>query len=76
MRSLGVEIRAGLHTGEIQFTESDVEGIVAHLSAQAMANAEVSGIVVSSTIKDLVAGSEIQFTDRRAHEIKGIPGKW
>lgn len=73
---LGIDIRAGLHTGEIQFTDNDVDGIAVHIGARVLAQAKAGEIVVSSTVKDLVAGSGIQFTDRGIHVFKGVPGKW
>ena len=76
MRALGIEIRAGLHTGEIQFTDKDIDGIAVHIGARVLAKAGAGEIVVSSTVKDLVAGSGIQFADRGVHVFKGVPGRW
>jgi len=69
IRSLGVEVRAGLHTGEIKLVGNDIGARVAE-------RAGGSEVVVSSTVKDLVAGSGIRFTDRGVHVLKGVPGKW
>lgn len=76
VRPLGVEIRAGLHTGEVELTDSGVEGIAVHLGARIADRAAAGEVLVSSTIRDLVVGSGIGFADRGAHELKGVPGKW
>jgi class 3 adenylate cyclase len=76
VRSLGLEIRAGLHTGEIELLDGDVGGIAVHLAARIMALARPSEVLVSSTLTDLVVGSGIGFDDRGRHELKGIPGGW
>ena len=73
---LGLEIRAGLHTGEIQLVGDDVAGIAVHLGARVAALAGGSEVLVSSTVKDLVAGSGIEFEERGEHELKGVPGEW
>ncbi len=76
VRDLGIEIRAGLHTGEVELTGHKVGGIAVHIGARVAANAEPGEVLVSSTVKDLVAGSGIRFTDRGSHVLKGIPGEW
>ncbi len=76
LRALGVEVRAGLHAGEIELLGSDVGGIAVHLGARVMAEAGVGDIVVSSTVRDLVVGSGLEFEDRGSHPLKGIPGEW
>ncbi len=76
MHGLGMEIRTGLHTGEIQFSCGDIEGIAVHIGARVMGQAQPGDVIVSSTVKDLVAGSGIQFQDRGLHVLKGVPGKW
>jgi class 3 adenylate cyclase len=76
IRSLGVEIRAGLHTGEIELLDQDIGGIAVHLAARILASARPSEVLVSSTITDLVVGSGISFGDRGSHRLKGIPGTW
>ena len=73
---LGIDVRAGLHTGEIQLRGDDVSGIAVHLAARVMGTAGAGEVVVSSTVKDLVVGSGIEFDDRGAHELKGVPGEW
>lgn len=73
---LGIEIRAGLHTGEVELIGEDVGGIAVHITARVMAAARPGEIVVSSTVKDLVAGSGIGFEDRGPHTLKGVPGDW
>ena len=74
VRSLGVEIRAGLHTGEIQLLNGDIGGIAVHLAARIMGLAGTGEVLVSRTLTDLVIGSGITFEDRGVHELKGIPG--
>jgi class 3 adenylate cyclase len=76
VRQLGLEIRAGVHTGEIKFEGEDVRGIAVHIGARVMALANPSEVLVSSTVKDLVAGSGLTFEDGGEHELKGIPDRW
>ena len=73
---LGVDIRSGLHTGEVELRGNDVGGIAVNIAARVMDEAAAKQIVVSSTVKDLVVGSGIEFDDRGAHELKGVPGEW
>ena len=75
-RKLGIEIRAGLHTGEVELRDDDIGGIAVALAARVMAEAGPGELVVSSTVKDLVVGSGIEFDDRGMHELKGVPGEW
>jgi pimeloyl-ACP methyl ester carboxylesterase len=78
LRREGVEIRTGLHTGECEITAggSKVEGIAVHIGARVAAAARASEILVSRTVKDLVAGSGLRFQDRGTHSLKGVPAKW
>ncbi|MBA2449665.1 MAG: adenylate/guanylate cyclase domain-containing protein [Chloroflexi bacterium] len=76
VRQLGLEIRAGLHTGEVELIGDDVGGIAVHIGARVAAEAGPGEILVSSTVKDLVAGSGIRFDDRNTHALRGIPGEW
>jgi len=76
MAPLGINVRAGLHTGEVERTESDVLGIAVHLAARIMDTASGSEVVISRTVKDLVAGSGIAFDDAGEHALKGIEEKW
>ena len=77
VRALGLEIRAGLHTGEIELREDDeIAGVAVHLAARIEQHAHPSEVLVSSTVKDLVAGSGIAFQDRGEHQLKGVPGTW
>jgi class 3 adenylate cyclase len=75
-RPLGIEIRTGLHTGEIELMGDDVGGIAVHIGARISALAGSGEVLVSSTVKDLIAGSGIEFDDRGSHELKGVPGEW
>ena len=76
MHRLGLPIRAGLHAGECELRNGDVGGIAVHIGARVMARAEPGEILVSGTVKDLTVGSDIEFDDRGAHELKGVPGEW
>jgi class 3 adenylate cyclase len=76
VRQLGIEVRAGVHTGECELMGDNVGGIAVHTGARIMAKAKPGGVVVSRTVKDLVAGSGIDFQDAGLHELKGIPGEW
>jgi len=75
-RSSGLEVRIGLHSGEVEVMDDDVGGIAVHIAARVGALAGAGEVLVTSTVKDLVAGSGISFTDRGAHELKGIPDEW
>src|ERR1700716_2837369 len=76
IRALGIEVRAGLHTGECEMIGDDVGGIAVHIGARVAALAGASDVLVSSTVKDLVAGSGLRFGDRGIQSLKGIPGEW
>ena len=76
VRQLGIEIRAGVHTGECELMGDNVGGIAVHTGARIMAKAQPGGVLVSGTVKDLVSGSGINFQDEGVHQLKGIPGEW
>lgn len=76
VRELGLEIRAGLHTGECERIDRKVGGIAVSIGARVAAEAGPGEVLVSSTVKDLVAGSGIEFRDRGSAELKGVPGEW
>ena len=73
---LGVEIRAGVHTGECERIETKLSGIAVHIAARVAASAQAREVLVSQTVKDLVAGSGIAFEDRGVRELKGVPEAW
>ena len=75
VRELGLEVRAGVHTGEVELTDGKVAGIAVHTGARVAALAGAGEVLVSSTVKDLVAGSGLEFADRGTHELKGV-GEW
>lgn len=75
-REFGLGVRAGVHTGECEIADGKVAGIAVHTGARVAALASTSEVLVSSTVKDLVAGSGIEFVERGSHELKGIPGEW
>ena len=76
VRRLDLEIRAGIHTGEAELVAGTLGGIAVHTGARVAALAQPGEVLVSSTVKDLVAGSEIAFEDRGEHRLKGVPGRW
>jgi class 3 adenylate cyclase len=76
VRDLGLDVRSGLHTGECGLVDGKVAGIAVHTGARVAAHAGPGEVLVSSTVKDLVAGSGLAFEDRGVHELKGIPGEW
>ncbi len=76
VRPSGIEVRAGCHTGEIELLGADVGGIAVHIGARVGAMAGPSEVLVTSTVKDLVAGSGLSFEDRGKHRLKGIPEAW
>jgi class 3 adenylate cyclase len=75
-RELGLDIRAGLHTGEVELDGSDVRGIAVHIGARIAALADSGEVLVSSTVKDLVVGSGIEFDDRGSHSLRGVTEEW
>jgi class 3 adenylate cyclase len=76
VNDLGLEVRVGLHTGECELIDGKVAGIAVHTGSRVAAKADPGEVLVSSTVKDLVAGSGLRFEDRGAHELSGIPGEW
>jgi class 3 adenylate cyclase len=76
VRDLGLEIRAGLHTGECELIGEKPGGIAVNIGARVAAKAQPGEVLVSRTVKDLVAGSGIEFAPRGLHELKGVPGEW
>jgi class 3 adenylate cyclase len=76
VRALGLEVRAGLHTGECVRIGDDVGGIAVHIGARISAEAEPGEVLTSSTVKDLVVGSGLSFRDRGSHALKGVEGEW
>ncbi|MGO9856619.1 MAG: alpha/beta fold hydrolase [Acidimicrobiales bacterium] len=76
VQPLGIEVRAGLHTGEVERREDDVAGIGVHIGARVSALAGPGEVLVTSTVKDLVIGSDLEFDDRGARTLKGVPGDW
>jgi class 3 adenylate cyclase len=76
VQALGIQVRAGLHTGECEVRGDDIGGIAVHIGARVSALAGPNDVLVSSTLRDLVIGSGLAFDDRGAHELKGVPGEW
>jgi class 3 adenylate cyclase len=76
VRALGIEVRAGLHTGECEIRGDDMGGIAVHIGARVSALAGPNDVLVSSTLRDLVIGSGLGFEDRGAHQLNGVPGEW
>ena len=76
VRSLGIEVRAGLHTGECESRGDDIGGIAVHIGARGSALAGPNDVLVSSTLRDLVIGSGLEFEECGSYELKGVPGEW
>jgi pimeloyl-ACP methyl ester carboxylesterase len=76
VRDLGVDVRAGVHTGECERTGEKLSGIAVHIGARVLAQAQPGEVLVSSTVRDLVAGSGLTFSERGVHRLKGVPGEW
>jgi class 3 adenylate cyclase len=76
VRALGIEIRAGLHSGEVELQDGEIAGIAVHIAARVMALADPDRVLVSGTVKDLVVGSPIRFADHGSHALRGVPGEW
>ena len=76
MRELGLEVRAGLHTGEVELDSDAMRGIAVHIGARVSSLAGPNEVLVSQTVKDLVAGSGLSFEDAGEHELKGVPDRW
>jgi class 3 adenylate cyclase len=76
VRDLGIEIRAGLHTGEVEVLGDGLAGVAVHIGQRVLATAGPSEVLVSSTVRDLTAGSGLEFEDRGLHELKGVPEEW
>jgi class 3 adenylate cyclase len=74
--ALGLEIRAGVHTGECEVLGEDLGGLAVHIGARVCALAEPGGVLVTGAVKDLVVGSTLRFAPRGEHELKGVPGRW
>ena len=76
VRSLGLDVRAGLHTGECEIMGDNIGGIAVHIGAHVAALANAGEVLVSSTVRDLVAGSDLRFRDYASKSLKGVPGEW
>jgi len=76
VRDLGIEVRAGVHTGECELIEGKCSGLTVSIGARVAAFAGAGEVLVSQTVKDLVAGSGLHFDDVGEHELKGVPGRW
>ena len=73
---IGLPLRAGLHTGEIEIRGDDIGGIAVHAAARVMSQSQPSEVLVSRVVTDLVAGAGLKFSERGSHELKGLPGRW
>jgi class 3 adenylate cyclase len=76
VRDLGLEIRAGVHTGEVELVGDNIRGVAVHIGARIAGLAAPGQVLVSRTVKDLVAGSGLVFEDHGEHELKGVPDPW
>jgi class 3 adenylate cyclase len=75
-KEIGLPLRAGLHTGEIEIRGLDIGGIAVHAAARVMAKSQSSEVLVSRVVTDLVAGAGLKFSERGSHDLKGLPGRW
>jgi class 3 adenylate cyclase len=75
-RQIGLPLRAGLHTGEIEIRGADIGGVAVHAAARVMAQSQPDEVLVSRVVTDLVAGAGLRFSERGSHELKGLPGRW
>jgi class 3 adenylate cyclase len=75
-QALGIELRAGVHTGEVELRGDDIAGLGVNIAARIEAIAQPGEVLVSRTVTDLVAGSGLEFDDRGEHNLKGVPGRW
>ena len=76
VRSIGLDVRAGIHTGECEVIGEKLGGIAVHIGARVAGMAQAGQVLVTSTVKDLVAGAGVGFEDRGTHPLKGVPGEW
>ena len=76
VRPLGIEIRAGVHAGEVEVRGVDIAGMAVHIAARVAALAGPSEVLVSSTVREIVTGSRRSFAEHGEHELKGVPGRW
>ena len=76
LRDIGIEVRAGVHAGEVEVVDGDLAGMAVHIGARVSALAGSGEVLVSESVPPLVVGSGIDFTDRDEHELKGVPGTW
>jgi pimeloyl-ACP methyl ester carboxylesterase len=76
VKQLGIDVRAGVHVGECELMGDNIGGVAVHIGARIAAKADPSEVLVSGTVKDLVAGSGLSFVDRGSHALKGVPGEW
>ena len=76
VQALGIQVRVGLHTGECEVRGDDIGGIAVHIGARVSALAGPNDVLVSSTLRDLVIGSGLEFDERGDHQLKGVPGEW
>ena len=76
VRPLGIEVRAGIHAGEVELRGADIAGMAVHIGARVAALAGPGEVLVSSTVREIVTGSRRSFIDRGEHDLKGVPGRW
>jgi class 3 adenylate cyclase len=76
LSAIGLDARAGIHTGEVEFRNGNIGGLGVHIASRVMSQAETGGILVSGTVKDLVIGSGIEFAPWGTFNLKGVPGDW
>ena len=74
--SLGLRMRSGVHTGEVELRGSDISGLAVHIASRVMKEASIGEVLVSRTVRDLTIGADLEFRDRGEHALKGVPGSW
>lgn len=76
MRGSGIDVRAGVHTGELEVRGDDIAGVAVHIGARVATRAAAGEVMASSTVRDLVAGSKFEYRSSGEHALKGVPGTW
>ena len=76
VEALGIAVRAGVHTGEVELRGDDVAGVAVHIGPRVASLGAAGDVLVTRTVTDLVAGSGLEFVDRGEHDLKGLPGRW
>jgi class 3 adenylate cyclase len=76
LKSLGLDVRAGVHTGEVELVEQGIGGLAVHIGSRVAGLGSAGDVLVTRTVKDLTAGADLEFEPRGTHELRGVPGEW